>query len=102
MEISRNQEHVTIIAEVPPAVAGATSNWRWHVLSLLFLATAINYIVRASLAVLKPSLDVRFDWSQKDYGWVVTGFQAAYAMGYVFAGRGLDRIGIRIGLALIV
>ena len=102
MEIAGNQDHVTTMADATPLLPGVTSNWRWHVLSLLFLATAINYIVRASLAVLKPSLDLRFDWSQKDYGWVVTGFQAAYSLGYVFAGRGLDRIGIQIGLALIV
>ena len=82
--------------------AGDAASWRWKVVALLFAATAINYIVRASLAVLKPSLDVKFGWDQKDYGWIVTSFQAAYAIGYVMAGRGIDRIGVRIGLALVV
>jgi len=82
--------------------AGDAASWRWKVVALLFAATAINYIVRASLAVLKPSLDAKFGWDQKDYGWIVTSFQAAYAIGYVMAGRGIDRIGVRIGLALVV
>ena len=78
------------------------TQWRWRVLTLLFVATMINYLARASLAVLKPSLALTFGWSQKDYGWLVTSFQATYALGYVFAGSGLDRIGVRLGLALIV
>ena len=78
------------------------TSWRWRVLTLLFLATMINYLARASLAVMKPALAATFGWSQKDYGWLVTSFQATYALGYVFGGRGLDRIGVRFGMALIV
>ena len=86
----------------PPGRPRWMTDWRWRVLTLLFLATTINYLARASLAVLKPSLAATFGWSQKDYGWLVTSFQATYALGYVFAGRGLDRIGVRLGVALIV
>ncbi|MBU4459277.1 MAG: MFS transporter, partial [Verrucomicrobia bacterium] len=50
---------------------------RWSICALLFFATTVNYIDRAVLGVLKPALDAAFGWNQKDYGWVVTAFQAA-------------------------
>jgi ACS family hexuronate transporter-like MFS transporter len=75
---------------------------RWSICGLLFFATTVNYIDRAVLGVLKPALDTVFGWNQKDYGWVVTAFQAAYALGYVGAGYLIDRIGVRIGLMLAV
>ncbi|OQW97199.1 MAG: hypothetical protein BWK77_02425 [Verrucomicrobia bacterium A1] len=75
---------------------------RWSICALLFFATTVNYIDRAVLGVLKPVLDLAFGWNQKDYGWVVTAFQAAYALGYVGAGCLIDRIGVRIGLMLAV
>lgn len=69
---------------------------------LLFLATTVNYLDRAVLGVLKPLLDVDLGWNQIDYGWMVTAFQAAYAMGYVLAGRWFDQIGVRAGLLIAV
>lgn len=76
--------------------------YRWLVIALLFLAVTINYIDRAVLGVLKPLLDEQLGWTQKDYGWMVTAFQAAYAAGYLLAGRWFDRIGVRVGLLLAV
>jgi ACS family hexuronate transporter-like MFS transporter len=64
---------------------------------LLFFATTLSYIDRAILAVLKPLLEREMHWSQIDYGWMVTVFQLTYAIGYVFAGRLIDRVGVRWG-----
>jgi len=50
------------------------------------------------LAVLKPSLERQLHWSQIDYGWMVTVFQLTYAVGYAFAGRLIDLVGVRWGL----
>lgn len=72
-----------------------TTNYRWLVVVLLFFAITINYVDRAVLGVLKPMLDDTLGWTQKEYGWMVTAFQAAYALGYVFSGRLLDRFGVR-------
>src|SRR5262249_43410688 len=47
-------------------------------------------------------LDVNLGWTQLDYGWAVTAFQAAYAIGYVLAGRWFDQIGVRAGLLIAV
>src|SRR5262249_14947232 len=74
----------------------------WTVVVLLFLATTVNYMDRAILGVLKPVLDADLRWSQIDYGWVVTAFQAAYAIGYVLAGRWVDKTRVRGGLLIAV
>jgi len=78
------------------------TNYRWGVVALLFFAVTVNYVDRAVLGVLKPLLDQKLGWDQKDYGWMVTAFQAAYASGYLLAGRWVDRVGVRLGLLLAV
>jgi ACS family hexuronate transporter-like MFS transporter len=78
------------------------TNRRWIVVALLFFAVMVNYIDRAVLGVLKPLLDQELGWTQKDYGWMVTAFQASYALGYLMAGRLLDRVGVRLGLLVAV
>src|SRR5499433_2458637 len=75
---------------------------RWIIVALLFLATMVNYLDRTVLGVLKPMLDVDLGWTQMDYGWMVTAFQAAYAIGYVLAGRWFDQIGVLAGLLIAV
>jgi ACS family hexuronate transporter-like MFS transporter len=74
----------------------------WTIVGLLFLATTVNYMDRAILGVLKPMLDADLGWTQIDYGWVVTAFQAAYAIGFVLAGRWFDQTGARVGLLIAV
>jgi MFS transporter, ACS family, hexuronate transporter len=71
---------------------------RWNVCWLLLFATTLSYIDRAVLAVLKPLLERELHWSQIDYGWMVTAFQLTYAVGYLFAGRLIDLVGVRWGL----
>jgi ACS family hexuronate transporter-like MFS transporter len=73
------------------------THYRWTVCLLLFLATTVNYIDRAVLGILKPMLEKDFGWTQIEYGWIVTAFQLTYALGYVFSGRLIDRIGVRLG-----
>jgi len=80
----------------------AADEVRWILVALLFLATTVNYLDRAVLGVLKPVLDADLGWTQIDYGWMVTAFQATYAVGYVLAGRWFDRIGVRAGLLIAV
>lgn len=79
-----------------------TSRIRWRICALLFWATTLNYIDRQVLGVLAPSLGHAFGWTEVDYGYIVTAFQAAYAIGLVFAGAVIDRLGTRIGYALAI
>ena len=78
------------------------TNVRWTVVALLFFAVTINYVDRAVIGVLKPVLDAALGWDQRDYGWMVTAFQAAYALGYVASGPLLDRFGVRFGFSVAV
>jgi len=75
---------------------------RWIVCGLLFAATAINYIDRQIIGVLKPTLQGEFGWTETDYGMIVFWFQTAYALGYLGFGRLVDRIGAKAGYTLAV
>jgi ACS family hexuronate transporter-like MFS transporter len=68
----------------------------------LFAATTINYIDRQVLGVLAPDLGRLIGWSEIEYGYIVTAFQAAYALGLVCAGAVIDRLGTRVGYALAI
>jgi ACS family hexuronate transporter-like MFS transporter len=76
--------------------------YRWRICALLFAATTINYIDRQVLGVLAPDLGRLIGWNEIEYGYIVTAFQAAYAMGLVCAGAVIDRLGTRIGYALAI
>lgn len=73
--------------------------YRWSVVALLFFATTINYIDRQVLGMLKPVIADEIHLSEADYGYIVSAFQAAYALGLLFIGRLIDRFGTRISYA---
>ena len=88
--------------DTPPA-APKTGHYRWRILALLFVATTINYTDRSVLGVLAPTLQYKvFHWSDQDYAWINIAFKSAYAIGLVFVGAGIDRIGTRLGYSLSV
>ena len=76
-----------------------TGRYRWLICALLFAATAINYIDRQIIGVLKPTLQHEFAWSESDFADVIFWFQVAYALGYIVFGKLVDRIGARLGYA---
>jgi ACS family hexuronate transporter-like MFS transporter len=76
------------------------SHVRWWICGLLFLATTINYVDRAVLGVLAPTLRADIGWSDQQYGVINAAFTLAYAIGFLFAGWFIDRVGVRIGYAV--
>src|SRR5690348_16182355 len=105
----RNTE---VLAE-PPALPG-----RWTICTMLFVATTINYVDRQVLSILKPILHGQLihlhpllpGWpafertinvTDREYGYVLAGFQFAYALGVLFAGRLVDRVGCRNGYPIV-
>jgi MFS transporter, ACS family, hexuronate transporter len=74
--------------------------FRWVICGLLFLGVTKNYMDRQVLGVLKDPLQHQFGWSEIDYGNLVFAFQAAYALGMIFVGRLIDRLGTRIGYGM--
>ena len=73
--------------------------FRWVICGLLLLGVTKNYMDRQVLGVLKGPLQHDLGWNDIDYGHLVTTFQAAYALGMIFVGRMIDRLGARIGYA---
>lgn len=75
-------------------------NIRWWMLSLVFLATTINYLDRQVMGLLKPVLEKEFSWDEKDYSYIVMAFTTTYAIGYMAMGRFIDKVGTKIGYAV--
>ena len=97
----------------PPALAG-----RWTICAMLFVATTINYMDRQVLSILKPvlsgatlhlqpllpgwpSVESSINLTDQQYGNILAAFQIAYALGVVFAGRLVDRLGCRRGYPVV-
>ena len=79
-----------------------SGNYRYTILGLLFLATTINYIDRQIIGLLKPTLEREFKWTEQDYANIVFWFQVMYAIGYLLAGRFVDKVGAKIGYGISV
>lgn len=52
------------------------------------------------LGLLAPTLQTELKWNEDDYGNIVTAFQAAYALGFLFMGYVIDRFGPKIGYSI--
>ncbi len=84
----------------PPPAAG---HKRWIVCALLLFAATINYIDRQVISILKQPLSEAFGWTdERIYSSIIFSFSLAYAIGFIFAGRIIDRIGVRAGFAISV
>ncbi|MCF2490921.1 MFS transporter [Dyadobacter sp. CY347] len=77
-------------------------NYRWVICALLFFATTINYIDRQILGLLKPTLEVEFNWTETDYANIVMVFAGCYALGYIIFGNFIDRIGSKVGYSISI
>jgi ACS family hexuronate transporter-like MFS transporter len=105
-------EERTQLAE-PSALPG-----RWTVCAMLFVATTINYMDRQVLSILRPFLngqvhviqpfihgwpasELTINMNEIQYGNIVWAFQIAYALGVIFAGRLVDRLGCRRGYPIV-
>lgn len=83
-------------------VRPARSHIRWTVCAMLFAATSINYMDRQVLSILAPTLQHSIGWTEQQYGYIVGAFQFAYALGLIVAGRMVDKLGTRVGYAIVM
>lgn len=78
--------------------------YRWTICSLVFFATTVNYLDRVVISLLKPYLAAAFQWDAvaeaANYANIEIAFKIAYALGMIFAGSIIDRLGTKIGYAL--
>jgi MFS transporter, ACS family, aldohexuronate transporter len=80
----------------------AIGSYRWLICALLFFATSINYVDRQIIGLLKQTLQSQAGWNEIDYSNVIFAFQLAYAIGLLFAGRVMDRLGTRKGFSFAI
>jgi ACS family hexuronate transporter-like MFS transporter len=91
------------------------SNVRWVVCFLLFLATTINYMDRNVWGYVETMLHAApfMGWNNaadkfhqpvfdNNFGNVIMVFQIAYGVGFLIAGRVIDKLGTKIGYALAI
>jgi len=78
------------------------TNFRWLILSLLFMATTILYIDRSALGILAPDLQESIGWSEEQYGIINSAFMTAYALCFILMGRLIDIIGTRKGYLISI
>jgi ACS family hexuronate transporter-like MFS transporter len=110
--MNASEEHLESLAEPPPL------RGRWTICAMLFVATTINYVDRQVLSILKPilhgqtiqlqplfpgwpSFETTINVTDREYGYILAGFQVAYALGVIFAGRFVDRVGCRKGYPIV-
>ncbi len=75
---------------------------RWLIVSLVALATIINYIDRGALAVLWPEISNDLGLTKTDYAIIINVFTFAYAFGQTLFGKIFDWIGTRLGFVLAI
>ncbi len=95
MENINKQHTMTILTQ-------KIGNYRYRILALVFMATTINYFDRSIVAVMAPTLQKLFDWSNKDYAAIMVSFKIAYGLGLLFMGGIIDRLGTKIGYTISI
>lgn len=77
-------------------------NFRWWIVGLIALATAINYLDRQTLPVALSEIKKTIPVSESEYGIINSLFLLAYGIMYAVGGRIMDVLGSRIGYAVMI
>src|SRR5260370_36417928 len=83
-------------------VSARAGYFRWVICALLLLGTTKNYMDRWVISALKTTLQHDLGWNEINYSNLVFAFQAAYAVGMLVVGRLIDRLGTRLGYAIVM
>jgi ACS family hexuronate transporter-like MFS transporter len=78
------------------------ARFRWLVLAVFVLSTAINILDRATLAALAPLLKLEFGLTNAQYGWITSAFNLTYAASAPLAGMLIDSFGLNRVISLAV
>ena len=71
-------------------------------IALVFIGTALNYVDRQVLALLKPTLEAQFHWTDQQFAHLGSVFQLSAAAALLFVGWFVDRFGVRFAYGLAV
>jgi len=75
---------------------------RWWIITLIFIATVINYIDRTAFALLWPEMGKDLGMDNSDYALMLNIFMITYAISKFLSGKLYDKIGTRIGFVLSI
>ena len=75
---------------------------RWVVVTLVAIATVINYVDRNALAIMWVEIGPELGMDEFDYARLVMVFMVGYAIGQALFGKIFDMIGTRIGFVLAI
>jgi ACS family hexuronate transporter-like MFS transporter len=75
---------------------------RWWIITLIAIATVINYIDRNALAVMWPGISKDLQLDKEQYAFVVSCFLILYGISQSLSGRIFDKIGTRIGMVMSI
>lgn len=75
---------------------------RWLVAFALFMAALLNYIDRNVVGLLAATIQKDLHISNQGYASIVNFFLIAYTLGNLLTGRVVDKLGVRLSLALFL
>ena len=75
---------------------------RWVVVSLVAIATVINYVDRNALAIMWVEMGPELGMDEFDYARLVMVFMVGYAIGQALFGKIFDMIGTRLGFVFAI
>lgn len=75
---------------------------RWWIITLICLATVINYIDRTAFGVMWPEMGKDLGMDESDYGIMLSIFMGTYAIGKFLSGKLYDIIGTRMGFVVSI
>ena len=77
-------------------------NLRYWIVTLVAIATVINYLDRGALGFLWPEISKELELTEYDYAIILNVFTFAYAFGQSIFGKIFDWIGTRLGFVLSI
>lgn len=75
---------------------------RWWIITLIGVATIINYIDRSALSIMWPAMGKDLGMNDGDYALILNMFMIAYALGQSLSGSLFDKIGTRMGYVVAI
>lgn len=75
---------------------------RWWIITLICLATVINYIDRTAFGVMWPEMGKDLGMDEADYAIMLNVFMVTYAAGKFLSGKLYDIIGTRLGFVVSI
>lgn len=78
------------------------SHYRWYVCLFVFFTTVLNYMDRETLGIVAPLIQSDFHINNRQLGLLFSVFYIAYGLSVACVGEVIDRVSIRLSLAVIV